>query len=79
VPGREDAFYACTACHGFKLVAQQGMSRSRWNETLNLMTERHGMAKIEGKDRKIILDYLERAFPESTPAGRGYQNPFLKN
>ena len=55
------------------------MSRSRWNETLNLMTERHGMAKIEGKDRKIILDYLERAFPESTPAGRGYQNPFLKN
>ena len=23
--GREDAFYACTACHGFKLVAAQGM------------------------------------------------------
>ena len=23
-PGREQAFYACIACHGFKIVAQQG-------------------------------------------------------
>ena len=76
-PGREDTFYTCTACHGFKLVAQQGMSRARWNDTLNLMTERHGMPKLEDKDRKIVLDYLERAFPESASA-RGFQNPFLK-
>ena len=25
-PGRDDTFYACTGCHGFKLVAQQGMT-----------------------------------------------------
>ena len=25
--GREEAFYACTACHNFKLVAAQGMTR----------------------------------------------------
>jgi hypothetical protein len=24
--GREEASYVCTACHGFKLVAQQGMT-----------------------------------------------------
>ena len=28
-PGRDDTFYACTACHGFKLVAAQGMTRRR--------------------------------------------------
>ena len=25
--GRDETFYACTACHGFRLVAQQGMTR----------------------------------------------------
>jgi mono/diheme cytochrome c family protein len=77
-PGREEAFYGCTACHGFKLVAAQGMSRGRWEETIDLMVERHGMPKPDAKEREIILDYLVRAFPERTPAQRGRQNPFLK-
>jgi hypothetical protein len=77
VPGREETFYFCTACHNFKLVAQQGMSRMRWDNTLDFMTERHGMPKLEGKDRQVILDYLAQAFPESAPAS-GWQNPFLK-
>jgi hypothetical protein len=76
-PGRDDTFYFCVACHNFKLVAQQGMSRHRWDNTLDLMTERHGMQKLVGKDREAILDYLEKAFPE-TAAPRGWQNPFLK-
>lgn len=76
-PGREDTFYFCSACHNFKLVAQQGMSRHRWDGVLNLMTERHGMPDVQGKEREAILDYLEKAFPESD-APRGWQNPFLK-
>jgi hypothetical protein len=76
-PGREDTFYFCVACHNFKLVAQQGMSRQRWDGTLDFMTERHGMQKLVGKDREAILDYLEKAFPESA-SPRGWQNPFLK-
>ena len=76
-PGRDDAFYACGACHAFKLVASQGFSRERWNETIDLMTERHGMAKLEGKDREIILGYLAKTFPPRTQP-RGFQNPFLK-
>ena len=76
LPGREDTFYFCSACHNFKLVAQQGMSRHRWDSTLSVMTERHGMPKLEGPEREIILRYLEKAFPESD-SPRGWQNPFL--
>ena len=31
-PGRDETFYACTACHNFKLVAAQGLSRERWDD-----------------------------------------------
>jgi len=75
--GRDDTFYACTACHNFKLVAQQGMSRRQWDETITLMTQRHGMPPLEDKDREIVLNYLESAYPPRAPAGRGWQNPFL--
>lgn len=77
-PGREETFYACTACHGFKLVAQQGMTRRQWAESLDLMTEKHGMPPLPDKERKIVLDYLETTFPPRAPAAaRGWQNPFL--
>jgi hypothetical protein len=39
--GRDETFYACTACHGFKLVAQQGMTRAQWEDSINLMIRRH--------------------------------------
>jgi mono/diheme cytochrome c family protein len=74
-PGREETFYSCTACHGFKLVSQQGMTRDQWDDSLNWMTARHGMNRIEGDDRKLILDYLAQHYP---PATRGSPNPFLK-
>jgi hypothetical protein len=76
-PGREDTFYACTACHGFKLVAQQGMSRRQWEESIALMTSRHNMPPLPEKEQKIVLDYLEATYPPRAPApGRGWQNPF---
>jgi len=75
--GRDDTFYACTACHNFKLVAQQGMSRRQWDETITLMTQRHGMPLLDDKDREVVLNYLETAYPPRAPAGRGWQNPFL--
>ncbi|MDO8877224.1 MAG: hypothetical protein Q8M24_19515 [Pseudolabrys sp.] len=77
-PGRDDTFYACTACHNFKLVAQQGMGRRQWEETLVLMTEKHGMPPLDPKDRETVLGYLEKAFAPSTRAAPGgWQNPFL--
>jgi hypothetical protein len=76
-PGREEAFYACVACHNFKLVAAQGMDRARWEDSLTVMTQRHNMPPLEGEERRIVLDYLEKTFPPRAPAGRGgWQNPF---
>lgn len=75
--GRDETFYSCTACHNFKLVAQQGMNRRQWDDTIMLMTQRHGMPPLDDKDREVVLNYLEAAYPPRAPAGGGWQNPFL--
>jgi hypothetical protein len=75
-PGRDDTFYACTPCHGFKVVAAQGQSRQQWDDTLDWMTQRHAMPKPRDAERKAMLDYLEAAFPPRTQ--RGWRNPFQK-
>jgi hypothetical protein len=77
--GRDETFYACTACHNFKLVAAQGMNRRQWDESLTWMTQRHNMPPLVGKDREVVLDYLERAYPPRAPASPGgWRNPFAK-
>lgn len=78
--GRDQTFYICTACHGFKLVAQQGMTRAQWDDSIGLMIRRHNMPALDDKDRAAVLDYLEAAYPPRAPAaGRGgWQNPFAK-
>ena len=74
-PSREAAFYACTPCHGFKIVAQQGQTRSQWEDTLDVMTRRHGMPPVDGELRKMVLDYLEATYPPRQSPG-GWKNPF---
>jgi len=77
--GRDDTFYACTACHNFKLVAAQGLTRAGWEDSINLMVRRHNMPPLDGKDREVVLTYLEATYPPRAPAGgRGWQNPFSK-
>lgn len=79
-PGREETFYTCVACHTFNLVSRQGMSREQWDGTLSWMSERHGMPRLEGADRLLVLNYLSQAYPSigHTPSGGGggWQNPF---
>lgn len=76
-PGRDEAVGMCGACHAYRLVAAQGMGRERWDETMTLMTEKHGMPKLEGERRKTILDYLAAAHPAKKPTGAGgFQIPF---
>ena len=55
--GRDDTFYACTACHGFKLIAQQGMSRRQWEELIELMVQpaQHAAAVGEGSEDRAGL------------------------
>jgi hypothetical protein len=74
-PNREDTFYFCTPCHSFKIVAAQGMSRERWDETLTFMVTRHKMPEVQGEDREKMLDYLATAFPERRAPG-GWRSPF---
>lgn len=73
-PGREETFYGCTACHGTAIIRQQGMTRERWDETLHIMTSKHGMPEYDGELRDLILDYLATNFP---PRRRAPANPFL--
>lgn len=77
-PGRPEAFGFCAACHGFRIVATQGMTRELWDSSLVWMTQRHNMPELDKADRDLILDYLAKAFPpKAAPAGRpGWQNPF---
>ena len=74
--GRDETFYLCSACHSFTLVSRQAMSKALWNDTLNLMVEKHGMAEPDAEERALILEYLTAAYPP--PEKRGWQNPFLK-
>lgn len=76
-PGRAETFGLCTACHAYRLVSNQGMSRERWDETLTWMTERQNMPDIQGSERALILDYLATAHPPKAPSRTGgFQNPF---
>ncbi len=78
-PGRDEAFYACTACHNFKLVAAQGMTRAQWDDSLSWMTSRHNMPDVQGADRQLLLDYLEKNFPPKPPSrAGGWRNPFAE-
>ncbi len=73
--GRDETFYACTACHGTLIIKQQGMSRDRWEQTFDDMIERHGMPEIDKDDRTLVIEYLAGAFP---PRRRAPVNPFLR-
>jgi hypothetical protein len=75
--GRDEAFYACTACHGFKVIAAQGLTRSQWEESIALMTQKHNMPALSPKEHDVVLNYLETTFPPHARPG-GWQNPFLK-
>lgn len=73
-PGREETFYACTACHGTAVIGRSRLTREGWDELMDWMTEKQGMAPLEGEERRVIVDYLARAFP---PGQRRGGNPFL--
>jgi cytochrome c len=69
-PGREDAYYLCSACHSFMLVAQQGLSRERWDDVLGWMVEEQGMDPPEPPTREAILDYLSEHYGPDRPNWR---------
>jgi cytochrome c len=61
----------CSGCHSTRLIMQQGMSRARWDETLDWMVAKQGMAEPSPEVRESLLDYLAEHFPEQRQAPGG--------
>ena len=57
----------CTACHSERIVAQQGLTRSGWDELLEQMVEEHEMTSIEEPHRTRVLDYLAAHYGPERP------------
>ena len=66
-PGVDLTYAYCAACHSEMLVAQQGLTRERWDDMLEWMVEEQGMAEIDEPDRSIILDYLTEYYNTDRP------------
>lgn len=75
--GREEAFYACTACHGTAIIRRSRLGRQQWDDLMDWMVEKHGMVPLEGEQRRLVVDYLSAAFPPSAGVNRRGANPFL--
>lgn len=66
-PGQEEVFYSCNACHSIRLVTQQRLPRQRWDQLLDWMVEKQGMAELGAEDRGLILDYLATYYGQDVP------------
>jgi len=49
------------------LVAQQGLTRERWNELIDWMIDEQGMPELEPEERELILDYLAKNYGPDRP------------
>ena len=47
----------CAACHSAKLVTQNRMDKSGWQNTIRLMQDEHGLWDLGGAE-PVIIDYL---------------------
>lgn len=65
--GAEETYIYCAACHSERLVAQQGLTRERWDELLVWMVEKQGMHPIDEPERSLILDYLAENYGPGRP------------
>ena len=65
--GVETTYYACTACHSEMIVAQQGLTRTGWEEMLEWMVDEHGMDVTEEPDLTEVLDYLSTHYNVDRP------------
>jgi hypothetical protein len=48
-------------------TTQQRLSRERWNELLDWMVAKQGMAELAADDRAVVLDYLATYYGQDVP------------
>jgi len=65
--GKEGVEAYCSPCHSLRLVVQQRLKRSDWDEVLESMVEEQGMSEIPPDDRVLVLDYLARHLGPDMP------------
>jgi len=58
--GREEVYIICSGYHSIKLVAQQGLSRDSWQESLDWMVEEQGMPEMDPETQSLVIDYLAK-------------------
>ncbi len=58
--GKEEVKAYCSACHSLRLVLQQRLKRSDWDEVLVCMAKKQGMSEMPPDDRALVLDYLAK-------------------
>lgn len=56
--GKDLVYGICSGCHSIQLVIQQGMTRKKWDETLEWMHEEQGMPRLDEETEEKVLDYL---------------------
>jgi cytochrome c len=66
-PGVEATYALCSACHSEMIVAQQGLSRKRWEKMLEWMVEEQGMPELDDDELEEILSYLAENYGEDRP------------
>jgi len=76
--GREEAFHRCVACHSTAVIRRTALSRERWDELMDWMTEKHAMPPLDDAERAQIVGYLAKAFPPRRGGPRGRSNPFAE-
>jgi cytochrome c len=70
--GSETTAVICSACHSLKTVTQQGLPADRWDELMDWMAEKQGMAPLDEASRKQIVGYLAKYYgPDRKALGGG--------
>ncbi len=66
-PGAEKTFIYCSACHSERIVTQQGLTKSDWQELLEWMVDEQGMDEIEEPDYSAVIEYLSTNYGTDRP------------
>lgn len=81
--GQAAVYFTCRACHALEQFTDKKLSREDWDETLNNMVKKNGMAVPENWVRKQLLDYLSEHYGvqaaqdwQGLPAGAGREEVF---